>query len=51
MIDIEKSIIKIGNSNGIVVDKTIETITGFHRGDKLILKCSKNKAIITKKEN
>lgn len=50
MIELEKPILKTGASGCIIIDKVISTITGFKVGDKLKLKCSKNRIIVTKIE-
>lgn len=45
-----KKITNIGNCAGLIIDKTIKEISKIQMGDMVEIKCSKNKIVITKKE-
>ena len=45
-----KKITNIGNCAGLILDKTIKEISKIEMGDMVEIKCSKNKIVITKKE-
>lgn len=47
---LEKKVVKLGNSAGIVVDSYMTFGSGIKVGDIVSIKCQKNKIIITKKE-
>ena len=46
-----KKIRKVGNSSGVLLDSKILYKSELQIGDELEVKCSKNKIILTKKEN
>ena len=50
MENLEKKVVKLGNSGGIVVDSYMTFGSGIKIGDTVSIKCQKNKIIITKKE-
>ena len=45
-----KKIVKIGNSNGIIIDNIMSFVTGLQVGDEVELRCQKNKITIVKKQ-
>ena len=47
---LEKKVVKLGNSGGIVVDSYMTFGSGIKIGDTISIKCQKNKLIITKVE-
>lgn len=50
MATIEKKIQKVGNSSGLIIDRTIKLLTGIDWNDNVQVKCSPNKIVITKIE-
>lgn len=51
MANAEKQVIKLGTSAGIYLEKKILFATGIEVGDKLQVKCSKNKITLIKSDN
>ena len=47
---IEKKIVRLGNSSGIIIDTRMSFGSNIKLGDTVTIKCQKNKLIITKKE-
>ena len=47
---LEKKVVKLGNSAGIIVDSYMTFGSGIKIGDVVSIRCQKNKIIITKKE-
>jgi hypothetical protein len=46
---LEKKVVKLGNSGGIIVDSYMTFGSGIKVGDIVSIKCQTNKIIITKK--
>ena len=42
----KKKVLHTGNSDVVPLDRTLKEVTGFKRGDKLIITCSKGKMMI-----
>ena len=48
---VEKQVIKMGTSAGIYLEKKVLFASGIDIGDKLQIKCSKNKITLIKSDN
>ena len=46
-----KDIRKLGNSNGIIIDRLMEKESDIHLGDKVEVNCTKNKITLKKLTN
>lgn len=51
MANVEKQVIKMGTSAGVYLEKKVLFASGIDIGDKLQIKCSKNKITLIKSEN
>lgn len=46
----EKKLVKAGNCDAIIIDKTMKEISGIQSKELVEIKCSKNKITIIKKK-
>ena len=49
MVSVNKKIVRVGNSNGIIIDSVTSVVTGLKLGDEVELKCQKGKITIVKR--
>ena len=45
-----KKLIRAGNCDAIIIDKTMKEISGIQTREEVEIKCSKNKIVIMKKK-
>jgi antitoxin component of MazEF toxin-antitoxin module len=50
MAETKKTIIKIGNSNGMTIDSKMTFASGIGLGDTVVVKCSPNKIVLVKSD-
>lgn len=48
---VKKSVRKLGNSNGIIIDRAMESQSDIHLGDTVEVNCTKNKITLKKIDN